>query len=218
MTTVAAKIGVSASLISQVETGKTLPSVSTLRALVTILGISFDDLISDAGPDTAVVPRPVPRSASASGGRPAPFAAVQRGVDNPVLQTQNGVRWERLATGTGGPVDPLLVTYEPGASSSIEGGVLLHTGAEYLYLLSGELTAHLDSDTFVVRPGDSLTFDSERPHTYVNNGSVPATGLWFAVRPRGVSGVVASAEVTGPARAEQLDSAVDIFQAVDKSS
>ena len=41
---VAAALGVSASLISQVETGKTQPSVATLYALATHLGLSLDDL------------------------------------------------------------------------------------------------------------------------------------------------------------------------------
>ena len=43
---VASAIGVSASLLSQVETGKTQPSVSTLYALVSHLGISLDGIMS----------------------------------------------------------------------------------------------------------------------------------------------------------------------------
>jgi transcriptional regulator with XRE-family HTH domain len=42
---VATAVGVSASLLSQVETGKTQPSVSTLYALVNHLGISLDGLM-----------------------------------------------------------------------------------------------------------------------------------------------------------------------------
>ena len=42
---VASAVGVSASLLSQVETGKTQPSVSTLYALVNHLGISLDALM-----------------------------------------------------------------------------------------------------------------------------------------------------------------------------
>src|SRR5690349_8023169 len=73
-------VGVSASLISQIETGKTQPSVSTLYAIVTALGVSIDELL-DVAPAAA-----------------APLASiVQRGSDNPVLEMENGVRWERLA-------------------------------------------------------------------------------------------------------------------------
>ncbi len=217
--TVAAAIGVSASLISQVETGKTRPSVSTLYALVNFLGVSFDDLVGDATPGGAVPPRAAPRLASASDGpQAATRTTVQHGADNPVLEMQNGVRWERLATGTGGPVDPLLVTYEPGASSSIEGKMMRHTGTEYAYLLSGELTVHVDFDTFVIQAGDSLNFDSVRPHMYVNNGSVPARGLWFVVGRRDVSENLPTSGVPKPGPADQLNSAVDILQAMDKLS
>ena len=53
---VASAVGVSASLLSQVETGKTQPSVSTLYALVSHLGISLDGIMSGtAGPSTGPV-------------------------------------------------------------------------------------------------------------------------------------------------------------------
>jgi transcriptional regulator with XRE-family HTH domain len=42
---VAKRLGVSPSLISQVETGRAMPSVSTLYALATELGISLDELL-----------------------------------------------------------------------------------------------------------------------------------------------------------------------------
>ena len=46
----ARRIGVSASLISQVETGRAQPSVTTLMALVTELELSLDSLFSDGAP------------------------------------------------------------------------------------------------------------------------------------------------------------------------
>ena len=58
----AREVGVSASMISQIETGKAQPSVSTLYAITSILGMSIQDVFEtapaddDAGP--AVVPRP----------------------------------------------------------------------------------------------------------------------------------------------------------------
>ena len=43
---VAASADISPSLLSQVETGKTNPSVGTLYALVGVLNVSIDELIS----------------------------------------------------------------------------------------------------------------------------------------------------------------------------
>lgn len=166
---VAQELGVSASLISQVETGKTQPSVATLYALASLLSVSVDDLL---GLKAEQEPVAVPQSSSLE---------LQRGVDNPVLEMENGVRWERLAMGSGGVADALLVTYQPGGSSSVEGKLMRHAGIEYAYFLSGEITLQLEFDTHVLGAGDSMHFDSSRPHMFANRGTVPAVGVWFIV-------------------------------------
>src|SRR5215212_1191679 len=51
----AREIGVSASLISQIETEKSSPSVSTLYAITTALGISIEDLFGDPPDDVPPV-------------------------------------------------------------------------------------------------------------------------------------------------------------------
>ncbi|MFB2582453.1 helix-turn-helix domain-containing protein [Herbiconiux sp. P15] len=241
---VATALGLSPSLISQVETGKTQPSVSTLYAIASHLGLSFDDLMSaragaragagavagagagasagagaagGPGPGLADAARPAagraPRSLSEH--RAASGDLVQRGIDNPVLEIENGVRWERLASSHDGFVDPMIVTYRPGASSSIEGRMTQHRGVEYAYLLSGELTVQVDFDTFVFRAGDSLMLDSVRPHLFSNRGDVPAKGIWFVVGRRRFleqsPGILLESPPAG-----RLHSAVDVLQAMDR--
>ena len=53
---VAQALGVSASLISQVEIGKTQPSVSTLYALASHLGVSLDELLGIPTPTCSARP------------------------------------------------------------------------------------------------------------------------------------------------------------------
>jgi transcriptional regulator with XRE-family HTH domain len=205
---VAQELGVSASLISQVETGKTQPSVSTLYAMVNLLGVSMDELLGVAptvGGPTAPLTGP--------SGRVLP--AVQRGADNPVLEMENGVHWERLAVGEGGPADALLVSYDPGASSSIEGKLMRHSGIEYAYIIEGEVTLQLDFDTFVLGPGDSLQFDSVRPHLYSNNGTTVARGVWFVVGRRQQNQAMPPAPGAASRGGATLSSAVDVLQAMD---
>jgi transcriptional regulator with XRE-family HTH domain len=212
---VAQSLGVSASLISQVETGKTQPSVSTLYALVSHLGISIDDLLgvvpTGAGATTgasAVVAAPIPD-------RPL-TPPVQHAADNAVIEMENGVRWERLAMGESGPADALLVTYEPGASSSIEGKLMRHAGVEYAYLIEGELTLQLDFDSFLIRPGDSLFLDSVRPHLYSNRTSSVARGVWFVVGRREHNRTIPDAPAETTSRSTQYSSAVDVLRAMDQ--
>lgn len=208
---VAQAVGVSASLLSQVETGKTQPSVSTLYAIVNHLGISLDELMGiGAAPGTA--------EATQSLGSPLRATAVQRSTDNPVIEMENGVRWERLAGGSGDPTESLLVTYAPGASSSVEGKLMRHSGVEFAYLIEGELTLQLEFDTHVLRAGDSLQFDSVRPHLYLNHGTVPARGVWVVVGRRAANQALPPAPHLGeaPDGAPTVNSAVDVLAAMER--
>lgn len=201
---IAQAVGVSPSLISQVETGKTQPSVSTLYALVTQLGISLDELMGHEPWTTA------PAREDKGPVRPYP-PAVQRSADNPTLEMENGVRWERLAIGTDGAADAFLATYEPSASSSVEGKLMRHAGIEYGYIIEGELTLQLEFDTQVLGPGDSLHFDSSRPHLYVNNGTVPARGVWFVLGRHETA-----ATNDDSAAPSAMTNAVDVLRAMDR--
>ncbi|MFE6925407.1 helix-turn-helix domain-containing protein [Nocardia sp. NPDC057663] len=181
----AAAAGISASQLSQIENNKSQPSVSTLYALVNRLEVSLDELLGiqhgRIEPAEPVAGSPANRSTG----------VVQRAADNPVLEMANGVRWEKLAVDPDAGVDALLVTYDPGAASSVDRMPMRHSGTEYAYLFTGELTLLLDFDRYTIGAGDSLCFDSTRPHMYVNQSDEPARGVWF----------VAGRHESGPTRA-----------------
>lgn len=211
---VASAVGVSASLLSQVETGKTQPSVSTLYALVNHLGISLDGLMGTSR--SMAAPLVLGTSASSA---PDPDrrtdSVVQRREDNPVIEMQNGVTWERMAVGNSDIADPLIVTYAPSASSSMEGKMMRHAALEYGVLLEGRLTLRIDFDTYELEPGDSFCFDASRPHLYVNQTDQPARGIWFVIGRRENSyQTLADLGHEHPADARPIASAVDVLQAM----
>ncbi|MFV0407922.1 MAG: helix-turn-helix domain-containing protein [Propioniciclava sp.] len=182
---VASAVGVSPSLLSQVETGKTQPSVGTLYALVNHLGLSLDALLH--GGDSAGAPA-VPAEVAttvAPGGSAYDEAlrrnVIQRAADNPIIEMQNGVTWERMAVAAFTQVDPLIVTYQAGGSSGVDGRMMRHGGIEFGCILEGELTLRLDFDTFVLHTGDSFCFQSTRPHLYQNTTDTAAKGVWFVI-------------------------------------
>ena len=211
---VASAVGVSASLLSQVETGKTQPSVSTLYALVSHLGLSLDELM---GISAAVGETPSPA------GRPTEGAVVQRAGDNPALEMDNGVRWERLAVDAAGEVNPLLVTYPAGATSSLEGRLMRHSGTEYALIIEGELTLQLEFTRYTLRAGDSLCFDSSRPHLFLNASGATCRGVWFNLgrhdlehtRPQ-VTALRQELGLGGQPVPASAQSAVDILAAIDR--
>lgn len=177
---VASAVGVSASLLSQVETGKTQPSVSTLYALVTHLGLSLDSLINREPSRVAGSAVPLVGSPSRREGRVSD-SVVQRWEDNPLIEMENGVTWERLAVGETHVASPIVVTYAPGGSSSMEGKLMRHDALEYGIILEGTLMLKLEFETYVLEPGDSFFFDAHRPHLYVNQTDKPARGVWFVI-------------------------------------
>jgi transcriptional regulator with XRE-family HTH domain/quercetin dioxygenase-like cupin family protein len=185
-------VGVSASLVSQIETGKSQPSVSTLYAITQALGTSVDDVFEadetgeleaageagvagEAGADAAgavVAEALLPTPGHGTGPLVRPAARE-------VLRLESGVTWERLGHVPGTHVDFLLVTYAPGGSSSGTGHLMRHTGVEHGYLIEGELTLTLGFDEYLLRAGDATSFPSGIPHRYRNEGERPAVGVWF---------------------------------------
>ena len=179
-------IGVSPSLISQIETGKSQPSVSSLYSITSALALSLEDLFdaSDAGAP-ATVPAPAkPTSLRYLGTNRAKAVGPHVSPDDRELLTlDSGVTWERLGQVPQHHVDFLLVTYPPGSASSLDGRLMRHSGTEYGYLISGELELNLGFDKYLLVAGDSVSFESTKPHGYRNDGRVPAVGVWFVVEP-----------------------------------
>lgn len=204
---VAGAVGVSASLLSQVETGKTQPSVSTLYALVNHLGISLDALMG-AKPGVPVQHSSTPPLGESDD-------VVQRRTDSPLIEMENGVTWERLAVGDSAVADPLVVTYAPGGSSSLDGKLMRHSGLEYGYILTGRLTLKLDFTTYELDPGDSFCFDSGRPHLYLNATDAPAKGVWFVIGRRDVPyQTLADLGHEDPSSPRTISSAIDVLAAM----
>jgi transcriptional regulator with XRE-family HTH domain/quercetin dioxygenase-like cupin family protein len=204
-------IDVSPSLISQIETGKSSTSVSTLYAITTALKVSIEDVFGDPSeaiaeraatghmaPIAAVVPIVESAGANApSAGAPPSSWTVQQGPRTlanqrrvgPVvrapeceaLQLESGVAWELLGRLPHTHVEFLRITYSPGGSSSGAGVLMRHSGIEFGHVLSGRLTLVLGFDTYELDPGDSVSFDCATPHAYANHGTEPAVGVWWVL-------------------------------------
>src|SRR4051812_30201173 len=175
------EVGVSASMISQLENGKAQPSVSTLYAITSVLGMSVQDVFEPPLEPADVVPRPTTVLAALRAPRGARLGPLVRPAQRQVLTLDSGVTWERLGTLPGRQIDFLRVTYAPGGTSSSTGDLMRHPGSEYGFLLSGELVLTLGFEELTLRPGDAVSFDSTTPHRYRNDTTEPAVGVWYVV-------------------------------------
>ncbi len=181
------RLGVSPSLISQVERGLAKPSVNTLYAMARELEVSLDELLFvDARPSAARGCAPGARARSADGGRHPPSQPVQRAGDRKSIRLASGVVWERLTAESIPNVDFLHVTYEVGGASSPEHAFQRHGGQEWGYVLSGRLGVAIGFDEHVLGPGDAVALDSTRPHRLYNLGDEPVQAIWFVLGRRPV--------------------------------
>jgi transcriptional regulator with XRE-family HTH domain/quercetin dioxygenase-like cupin family protein len=191
-------LGVSASFISQLENGKSQPSVATLYQICSALEVTVDELFAALGSSAAqpsspaatakTAPAPVSRSDVRSFNSAA-LADRKSTMDmsTPVvgpgrrrkLVLDSGVTWEQLSAIRETAVDFLFVRYDVDGSSTADEQLIRHSGVEYGYLISGELLVTLGFDTYRVRAGEAISFDSTIPHRLHNVGNVPAEAIWF---------------------------------------
>jgi transcriptional regulator with XRE-family HTH domain len=185
----ARRIGVSPSLISQVETGKSEPSVSTLFAICSELGLPVNEIVFDPlRTSRNVGPRQVEPGAIGEPGveRPAHAAKDQRSpVQDPEnrrsIQLDSGVIWERLTAQPDHDVDFLYLRYPPGSESTAPEALMRHNGREYGFVISGRLHVTLGFDEYEVGPGGSISFDCTQPHRFANHGDRPVEAVWLVL-------------------------------------
>ena len=185
----ARRLDVSPSLVSQIETGKIQPSVRTLYAIVSELGVSLDAIFDQTSSARATSAKPAePQPGDAEPARPAwpaTAAFVQRAADRAGIDLETGVRWERMTTRNEPDIEFLFAIYPPGSESAPADALVRHNGREFGVVLSGRLGITIGFEDHVLAPGDSVSFDSTTPHRLHNDGREPVTAVWVVVNRRG---------------------------------
>ena len=166
----ARRVGVSPSLVSQIELDRVNPSVSTLYALVTELGLTMSEVFGDTRPEGPVV-----RRLRGSDGL-AEHPETRR-----VLNLASGIRWERLTPHSDRDVEFLYVVYPVGAASCPEDALMTHGGREYGYVIDGNLGVRVGFEEYELGPGGSIAFDSSSPHRLWAIGDDPVHAIWVVL-------------------------------------
>ena len=156
---IAERTGLSSSMVSMVERGRTSPSIGTLIAISSALGVHMADLFEldlDAARDV-----------------------VQRAAEHQIVETANGVLRRLVQVDPRRGLELVVNEYEPGTASAVQ--VTHHGGHEYGYVLEGDLTVELQNTEHRLAPGDSIAFESTRPHRIGNRAR--RVGQPFAAAP-----------------------------------
>jgi transcriptional regulator with XRE-family HTH domain len=174
-------VGVTPSLISQIERGTSRPSVSTLFALAQALNVPVDAFFreSPAG-------EPVPgggesgrqagqQTGHETGAGQAGGRYLVRRENRATIDIEGGVRWERLTRDTLDHLDFFELVYEPGAESHPR--QYTHPGTEMVLMIRGCLEITVGFERYRLEPGDSIDFPSSMPHRYLNPGTETARAV-----------------------------------------
>jgi len=152
----AERTGLSSSMLSLVERGKTSPSIGTLVAISSALGVHMSDLFDDMH-ETFEEP-------------------VTRVEDQPVYVTAMGVKRRIAKTDNERGTELAINEYEPGTGSGVE--PIHHPGYEYGVVLEGKLRVEVSGELYELKPGDCISYDSMLPHRIMNEGRKHVKAVW----------------------------------------
>jgi mannose-6-phosphate isomerase-like protein (cupin superfamily) len=152
--------GLSASFLSQLETGRVVP---TLRNLARIAMVFSKDL--------SYFFEPEPRTLFRVHRRDERVRLPQTGADDP------SYFFESLGYHVPDrQLDPYFAEFLPVKEGRVP-RAHQHAGCEFLYLLSGTLDVRHGEVTHHVEAGDAIYFDANTVHSYLCTGKTPATAV-----------------------------------------
>ena len=148
----AERSGLNVNTLSLVEKGKSSPSVSTLQQLALALDVPISAFFESELLEQRVVFTP---------------------SDQRPLATFGNTRMQNLGQDfAGSAVQPFVVSLGPGKGSGDR--MIVHTGREFVYCLSGAIRYQIEQDEYFLKPGDSLLFEAYLPHCWENPGDAEA--------------------------------------------
>ncbi len=143
---VAAKSNISASLLSQIETSKVDPSLSTLRKIAVTLGVPlFYFVMEDYD---------------------KPTMKVKKNEWRTVLFSDAKLRYDIIHSNPKKKMGIMIGFLGKGGATSKE--PMSHSGEECLIILEGAMQVQIGEDLIELEKGDSLYFDSSVPHRLYN--------------------------------------------------
>ena len=143
----AVRAGVSKGLISQIENGRSIPSLPVLFGIITALGLSVADFF--VGMESQMAKGPV---------------IIRKETDYEAFQKEEafGFFYKRILVQTiaASTIDVVLLRLEPNSfRSPVQTAAL-----EYKYILSGKVTYTIDGEDHDLNEGDSLFFNGRVQH------------------------------------------------------
>jgi transcriptional regulator with XRE-family HTH domain len=158
--TVSSATGLSTSMLSLVERGRTSPSIGTLVSICDALALPMASLFSGTDDRGARL--------------------IRR--DETPTRSDGGVTHRLIVDDHRHGVELSEEVYAPGAATPDGTGV--HPGEEIGIVVTGRLDVEVDGTSYRLGEGDAVQFASGSPHRSSNGGRGVARAIWIAIRPR----------------------------------
>lgn len=158
------EIGCTASFLSQIERGQKEPSLTTLRKLSEVLNVSMSTFFQpEAGDETHFSSEDQPRYSVVRSENRAALPVLQHiarcEILTPSMEAKNG-----------NPLQGAIAFMQPGTFCSEK--IIVHLERdEFLFVVSGSVTAYIDDDEILLNTGDSIYVNAGTPHNFFNGGS-----------------------------------------------
>jgi transcriptional regulator with XRE-family HTH domain len=161
-----AAAGISAGMLSKIETGSIAPSLGTLEAVAKALNVPITRLFAEIDER-----------------RDCSFVKAGTGVRIERRGTKAGHLYDLLGHSLGGAigVEPYLITL---AEDAVPYTYFRHAGVEFIYMLSGKVSYRHGDRTYLMEPGDALFFDAAARHGPEDLVEVPMRYLSIIIYPR----------------------------------
>lgn len=144
---VADRAHISQGMLSRLETGAVSPSLETVAAVAAVLGADLPTLFRGLGT------------------QPSDAQLVRKGEGLEVVRrgTRRGHTYHLLAADRGPrkSFEPFLITLSDKSEIFPD---FEHPGTEMIHMLEGSLRYRHGSDSYLLKPGDTLTFSGTVPH------------------------------------------------------
>ncbi len=160
--------GLSASLLSQLENGKLVPTLPTLARIAMVFDVSLDYFFGDKR-------------------RRKPVAVVRAAERMRFPDRAGSVKpnyfFECLAySAQDKAMQAYLAEFPKRETDDIEEH--FHEGSEFIHVLEGSVSVHYQGDDVILKAGDSAFFDASEPHGYRGASRTPAKAIVVTAPPR----------------------------------
>ncbi|MBW1921431.1 MAG: helix-turn-helix transcriptional regulator [Deltaproteobacteria bacterium] len=164
----AERAGCTHSYISQVEKGKSVPSLSMVGKLASALEVSVVDLLNGL-------------PGVEDKGEWYLSKNDRKTINYPDGKVSSQLLVPRITTRK---MEPLISTIKPGGSSDAAEGMNHPPGTEeFVFLIKGELDFAVNGKEIHLKEGDTLSFDGNLPHSWVNSSGKTAVVLFVFTPP-----------------------------------